>query len=181
MSRGQKPQANLAPNYEASRAAASRPSPYEERVGRMTNEVLDWAAAGDYRVKPKGIVFNFADPAERARRRALMANSRGQGVSAFGAEGNATVLALDKQHRDAENERDDAASYEQDVSQGVARAAGMAGDLAQMDNARRMGVLSSDAGLYGSFLQRPEKPRWWERLISNGQEGARTAAMAGGG
>jgi hypothetical protein len=177
MGRKQKPAAKVEANYNASRAAASQPSPYEERLGRMSQEVLDWAAKGDYRDRPKTIFTNFADPAARKRQREVLANTRGQGVGAMGAGANPTLLALDKQHQDDVFERDTAAQYEADTAQGVAQAAGLTGDLARMDQARRLGVLGSDASLYGAQLSKPEKPKWWERLLGGAANAG--AAFAG--
>lgn len=141
--------------------------------------MLDWSAKGDYRERPKGIFFNFADPAERRRRRELQANTRGQGVSALGAGANPTVLALDKSHRDAEAEAADAGQFEADVAAGVGKAAAVAGDLSKMDQARRMGILNTTAGLWGAELSRPKQPSWWERLLGGMQGNAEAAAAAG--
>lgn len=172
-------------NYTAALNTAQQESPYERRRREFNENILAFAESGDYR-NPTGamrVFFNFSDPAERKRRSDVLANTRGQGVSALGAGANPELLALDKQHRDAEFERDAAANYQSTLSRVVAGALDETGDLQRMDQARRLGVLGTTAGVHQSALGIPRRPSWWERLMGGAQQGAQTAgaAFAGGG
>lgn len=149
----------------------------------MATGVLDWSKKGDYRQPPPGIFFNFADPAARKQKRDLMFGARAQGASALGGA-DSTLLALDKQHRDDEWAADSARQHEADVSEGVGRAAAVTGDLAQLDQSRRMGILGTTAGLFNSQLERDSrKVSWWEKLMmgarANAESAAQSASMGG--
>lgn len=175
MSRKQKPEANVSKNYEASRAEAAKPSPYEERRKRMAMDTLDWIDGGDYRQPPKGVFVNFADPAARQRQRELVSNSRGAGVSAMGAGANPTLVALNKQHLDDQFERDSAENYQGQVAAASDRARAELGDLTETDARRRLSIMQSDAGLFSQKMQADaQRVPWWSRLLSGGGQ-----AMAG--
>lgn len=167
-------------HYTQALAQAQAESPYERRRRETAEGILDWAKSGDYRTPPAEarVFFNFADVAERKRRRDVLANTRGQGVSALGAGANPTLLALNKEHMDAELEEDAARDYQDTAARVVGAAAGDLGDLDSGDRARRMGVLGTTAGMKQTALGIPREKSWWEKLWASGQENARYAATA---
>ncbi len=169
-------------NYNSALTNAQAESPYERRRREINEAVTNWGASGDYREPPKEarVFFNFADAAARKKASDVLANSRGQGVSALGAGANPTVLALDKQHRDAQLEEDAAREYQDTAARVVGGASAELADLDAADRARRMGVLSTTAGMKSSAMHIPKEKSWWEKLWEAGQQGAQAAAMAGG-
>jgi hypothetical protein len=162
--------------YESALAQANQKSPLQTKLEDMASSTLDWASKGDYRDRPKNIFFDYYTPAMKKRQRELEFNAGGQGIFALG-QANPTQLALAKQNLNDEEAERDAAQYEQDVKQGVSQAGATAGDLAQLDQARRMGILGQTAGLYGTALGRPKQPSFWDRLLGGAQTAASTAAM----
>jgi hypothetical protein len=171
MGKGNKPKAPEV-NYNTALVEAKKPSPQEEALAKASMKTLEWADRGDFRNPREGGLFvNYADPAILHRNRELQSNAGAQGIYALGTP-DPNQLASVKQNQLAENEMMDAAQYESDIKEGVERAAGYAGDTARMDQARRMGVLGTTAGIYQN---EKDKPKWWQYLIS----GASTAAQTG--
>ena len=162
--------------YESALTQANQKSPLQTKLEGMAGDTLDWASKGDYTNRPKNIFFDYYTPAMKKRQRELTMNAGGQGIFALGTA-NPTQLAMAKQNLADEQAERDAAQYEQDVRQGVSAAGATAGDLAQMDQVRRLGVLGQTAGLYGTALGKPREPSWWEKLLGGAQQGAQTAAM----
>lgn len=166
-------------------AAVRSPSVGEQALTGQATGLLDWINKGDYTTRPKNLFFNYADPAERQRKRELMMNAGAQGVAALGQGANPNLLALNKQNLQDQFARDTAGQYESDVSQAGTRAAGMLGDVAGLENARELGTLGATTGMYGQSLgantQIAMKPRWWEILLNQAGQGAQAAAtmMAG--
>lgn len=162
--------------YNQTLSYAKEESPYERMRRERAERIKTFAESGDYR-NPTGelrLAFNFADPAERKRQSEILANTRGQGVSALGAGANPTLLALDKQHRDDVAERDTATNYQETLSRMVAGAYDDLGSLQGMDQAKRLGILGTTAGVYSST---PQKKPWWETLMGTvGQVGAGAAS-----
>jgi hypothetical protein len=155
-------------NYNTALTAAEAESPYDKRRREMNDSILDWGKSGDYRQPPDEakVFFNFADPAERKRQRDVLNNTRGQGVSALGAGANPTLLALNKQEMDAQQEEDAARNYQDTTARLVGGAAADNADMAGADTAKRMGVLNSTAGTYGQIYQaNAQRPRWWQSLL----------------
>ncbi|HEX8503717.1 MAG TPA: hypothetical protein VF659_24240 [Pyrinomonadaceae bacterium] len=164
-------------NYNAALTNAQAESPYEKRRRETAESIDKYVKSGDYRQPPNEakVFFNFADVAARQRQRGVLADSRGQGVSAMGAGANPTVLALDKQHRDAELEEDAAREYQTTLSKVAASAAGELGDLDAADRARRLSVLGTTAGMKSSMYQADAQRRnWWDSLLG-------AAGQIGGG
>lgn len=157
-------------NYTTALATAKEESPYEKRRREINEAVMGWAQRGDYTQPPNEakVFFNFADVARHKKESDVLANSRGQGVSALGAGANPTVLALDKQHRDAEFEDEAARNYQDTAARVVGGAAGELGDLDAADRARRMGILSTTAGMKSSAQNMKKEPSWWEKLLDYG-------------
>ena len=179
MSKGQQPLPAppiVSSGYESALNAANQKSPLQSQLEGMAGDTLNWAAKGDYRDRPKNIFFDYYSPAMKKRQRELTANAGGQGIFALGTA-NPTQLASMKQNLADEQAETDAAQYEQDVRQGVSAAGATAGDLAQLDQARRLGVLGQTAGLYGAALSKPRQPSWWERLLGGAQQAAGSVAM----
>lgn len=170
-------------NYNAALTTAQTESPYEKRRRETAEAISNWAKSGDYRTPPKeaSVFFNFADPAERARQRAVLSNSRGQGVGALGAGANPTLLALNKEHMDAELEADAGREYQDTAARVVGAASGELADLDTADRARRMGVLGVSSGMKQAALSIPKEKSWFEKLMDYGMSGARTAATGGMG
>jgi hypothetical protein len=168
-------------NYNAALQTAQAESPYDKRRREINESILDWSKGGDYRQPPSEakVFFNFADVAARQKARDVLANSRGQGVSAMGAGANPTVVALDKQHRDAQLEEEAAREYQDTAARVVGGAAGELGDMAALDQAKRMGVLSTTAGMKQSAMHIPKQKSWWEKLWDINQQAGQAAAAAG--
>lgn len=130
---------------------------------------MDWIKKGDYTTRPKNLFFNYADPAARARKRELMMNSAPQGIAALGMGAtNPNLLAMNRQNLNDEWARDEAGQYEQDVSQAGARAAGMLGDVAGLENQREGLALGATSGIYNNKMNQPS---WWEKLLGYGRAG----------
>lgn len=173
---GSKKQKTEATQYNSALAAANTKSPLQMELEGQAQGTLDWIKKGDYRQRPKNIFFNLFDPSELRRHRELVSRAGGQGTVALGA-GNPTALALDKQNRDDENAASDSQQYEADVAGAGQRAAALGGDMAGMDQARRLAILNTTAGVYAN---RSNQPQWWERLLqTGGQVGAGLASNPG--
>jgi len=158
--------------YNAALTAAQQRSPEEQLLSDQATGVLNWAKAGDYRQAPRGVFFNRMPVAQRQRQREMISNAASLGTSALG-QPNANLLALDKANRDAEFDRDQAAQYEGDVANAVAGATGMAGNLAQADQNRRMGILGQTGNMFSTIYQTNNQPQqkktpWWQSLLSGG-------------
>lgn len=162
--------------YKAAMAAAQRKSPEEEELSRQAMETLGWARGGDYRSPPKNIFYNFADPAERKRQMELIAGAGARGTAALGTP-NSTALMLDKHHRDAVFDEDQAANYQENVSRAIGNATGLAGGLAQQDQARRDNVLGVSSSMGGQALQYQlrDKPKWWQTFLNSFGQGLGSA------
>ena len=168
-------------DYREDRAVVKTPTPYEQRRERFNKEVTDFAESGDYR-NPTGamrVFMNFADPAEQKRLSDLHANTRGQGVSAFGAGANPTLLALDKQHRDAQHEEATARNYQNTLSSVVGGAYEEAGELQSAADAKNLSLAGMSAGRLSQERQlRESRPRWWQTLMGTATRGAQAYAAA---
>ena len=153
--------------WMASLNQANQPSQYETMLGGQATGVLDWAKKGDFSSAPTGVFFNMVDPAVRQRQRELTMGAGAQGSAASGGA-NPTALALDKQNRADEFAEDSAANYQQNVSNAIGSAAGVAGDLAGIDQSRRMGILNSTAGMAGKGVdyQFRQKTPWWKSALA---------------
>jgi len=181
MGKNNKPQAEQPrQDYSAALAQANAPSPVQSKLQTMAMGDLDWLEKGDYR-DPKGHIFmNFADPAMRKRQRELSYNQKGQGIFGLaGRSANPTALGLAKQNLSAHDAEDDARQYEQNIREGSQRAFATAGDLASMEQARRLGVLGITAGPYQTQLGKPKEPSWFDRLLQGASSAAAGAAAAG--
>lgn len=184
MGSGNKERRESQTQYNQALTTAQAESPYERRRREINESITNWGKSGDYRTPPSEakVFFNFADPAERRRQQDALANTRGQGVSALGAGANPTLLALDKQHRDAVSEEDAARNYQQTAAAVVGGASGELADLDAADRARRMGVLSTTAGTYNTQVAN-RQPSWWQKMLLSGyynaERGAGTAGAAG--
>jgi hypothetical protein len=167
-------------NYNQALTTAQTESPYERRRRETNEAITDWGKSGDYRQPPDEakVFFNFADPAMRKRQRDVLNNSRGQGVSALGAGANPTLLALNKEHMDAELEEDSAREYQDTAARVVGGASGELADLDAADRARRMGVLGATSGVYNNQNANRGTP-WWQQLMNNAAQGAGAAATGG--
>ena len=169
-------------DYQADRAVVKTPTPYEQRRERLNKEVIDFAERGDFRNPTGGmrVFMNFANPAEQKRLSDLNANTRGQGVAAFGAGANPTLLALDKQHRDAQHEQETARDYQNTLSSVVGGAYEEAGDLQSAADAKNLNLAGMSAARLSQERQlRETRPRWWQTLMANAQAGAQAAATGG--
>lgn len=165
-------------DYGAALTSANTPSPIQSQLQTIASNDLTTLGKGDYTNLPKDVFFNFADPAQRARQRELSYNQKGQGVFGLGNQAaNPTALGLAKQNIAAHDAQDDATAYEGGVREAANRAFMTAGDVANMDQARKLGILGITSGPYQTQLN---KPAWWETLIKGAQAGAGAAAGAGG-
>ena len=173
MSKKQKPD----PYKEQAKSLAiiDKPSAGEAALTSEATGLLDWIKGGDYTTRPKNLFFNYADPAQRQRQRERIMNAGSQGVFALGAP-DPNLLALNKQNLNDEWARDTAGQYESDVSQAGIRAAGELGDVAQLENARKLGRLGATTSGYNTKLA---KPSWWQILLGQAGQGAQAAATYG--
>ena len=172
MSKKQKPDPYK--EQAASLAGIDKPGVGETALTGEATGLLDWIHKGDYTTRPKNLFFNYADPAQRARQRETMMNAGSQGVYALGAP-SPNLLALNKQNLNDQWAQDMAGQYESDVSQAGIRASGALGDVAGMENARKLGRLGATTSGYNTQLN---KPSWWQQLLNNAAQGAGAAAMA---
>ncbi|MBC7928992.1 MAG: hypothetical protein H7Z38_00300, partial [Rubrivivax sp.] len=161
-------------NYNNALTGATTESLYEKRRREFNDGILNWADSGDYREPPKGAraFYNFANVAEHKKKLDVLANTRGAGVSALGAGANPTLLALDKEHRDAEFEETAARDYQDTTSQIVRGAMSDNADMQNLDQSKRLNILGSTSGVYSSALSKPKQPAWWEKLIGGASAGA---------
>jgi hypothetical protein len=174
-----KPEAAANANYTTALTEAKTISPYEQRRADFDNSVLDWANSGDYRQPPKEarVFFNFFDPAERRRHAEMEMGAGAQGNAALGGA-SPTALALDRQNRLDESAEDAAKGYQETAAGLVSGALSDEGDLSRLDQTRRLGVLGATQSVYQNERSRPEKPKWWQRLMSGFASGAGAAATA---
>lgn len=170
-------------NYNAALTTAQTESPYERRRREVNESIMNAVKGGDYRNPPNEakIFFNHADLNERRRQRDTLANSRGQGVSALGAGANPNLLALDKEHRDAELEEDVSREYQDTWARVAGGASAELADLDGADRARRMGILNTSASMKQAALGIPRQKSWWEKIFDAGAQTASSAAAAAGG
>jgi hypothetical protein len=169
-------------NYNAALTTAQAESPYDKRRREMNDSILNWSKGGDYRQAPDDIkvFYNFADVGRHKRDSEVLANTRGQGVSALGAGANPTLLALDKEHRDAQFEEEAARNYQDTTARLVGGVAADNADMAGLDQAKRLSILGTTAGNYNTQLAN-RQPGWWDKIFGSMQQGAQTAASAFGG
>lgn len=121
------------------------------------------------------------EPSMRQRQRSQIMGAKGQGVAGLGAP-DPNLIALQKNNIAAHQAEDDAGQYEQDVSQGVGRAAGLAGDLSQMDQSRKLGVLGATSNIYGNAQRIAASQRpWWQTLLGGVASGASMGLAGRGG
>jgi hypothetical protein len=173
MGKGNKPKAPEV-NYNTALTEAKKPSPQEDALGKASLKTLEWADRGDYRdPRAGGLFVNYANPAILKRNRALQTNAGGQGIFAMGTP-DVNYLASLKENQAAEDAETDAAQYESDIREGVARAAGVAGDVAGMDTSRKMNILGTTSSIYS---QDKSKPKWWEYMLG-GAMSAGSAALS---
>lgn len=159
----------------ASLAAVRTPSVGESALTNEATSLMDWIKKGDYTQRPKNLFFNYADPAARNRKRELMMNSRPQGIAALGyGSANPNLLMLNRQNLNDEWARDEAAQYESDVAGAQARATGILGNVAGLENQREGMALGATSGAYNTTLG---KPKWWEILLGQAGQGAMAGAM----
>lgn len=165
--------------YQGALSDAKTASPVQSKLQTMALNDLDTLGKGDYTNLPKDVFFNFADPAQRARQRSLSYNQKGQGVFGLGNQAaNPTALGLAKQNIAAHDAQDDATTYEGGVKEAANRAFLSAGDLANMDQARKLGILGITSGPY---QQQVNKPSWFDRILQGASAGAGAFAGASGG
>ncbi|HEX8071055.1 MAG TPA: hypothetical protein VF546_13955 [Pyrinomonadaceae bacterium] len=172
MGHGNNERAQTQQQYNQAYTNANTESQYEKMRRERAERFNAFAAGGDYRQLPNEfkVFTNWADPAERKARLSVLANTRGQGVSALGAGANPTVLALDKEHRDDIAERDQALSYQTTLSDLARLNYGEQADLQSADTARRLNILGVTAERANQVGNRP---RWWQTLLqAGGQAGA---------
>lgn len=166
-------------DYSAALQSANTPSPIQSQLQTMASNDLSQLGKGDYTNLPKDVLWNFADPAQRARQRELSYNQKGQGVFGLGNQAaNPTALGLAKQNIAAHDAQDDATAYEGGVKDAANRAFMTAGDLANMDQARKLGILNVTSGPYQSQIN---KPGWFDKILSGFNTGSNAAAAAAGG
>lgn len=150
------------------------PSVGESALTSEATGLMDAIHSGDYTKRPKNVFFNFADPAQRDNARRMQMNAGGQGVYGLGSP-DVNLLAMEKQNLDDQWARDTAGQYEQDWSQAGVRAAGALGDVAGMENSRKLARLGATTGAYNAQVN---KPSWWQILLQQAGQGAQAAAMA---
>jgi hypothetical protein len=102
-------------------------------------------------------------------------NAGYQGISALGKP-NANLLALNRENMNNQWAEDTAGQYEQDWAQAGTRAAGMLGDVAGLENARKIARLGATSGTLNTTIS---KPKWWEILLGQAGQGAQAAATYG--
>lgn len=165
-------------DYTAALTQANQPNPAQSKLQEMSLNDLNFYSAGDYR-NPKGhLMLNYADPSFRARQRELEMTGKPQGIYGLaGKSANPTALAIARENINAHNAEDDARQYEQDIKEGFAQAYGTAGDAANMEQARRLGILGITSGPYQAQLSRPKSPNWFSQLLGGA---AAAAPMAFG-
>lgn len=180
MGGGNRERAQAQTNYNQAQSAATTESSFERRRREINESILNAVKSGDYRNPPNEakVFFNPATVADRKRQRDVLNNTRGQGVGALGAGANPTLLALNKEHMDAELEEDSARQYQDTWARVAGGAASELADLDAADRARRMGVLSSAAGVYNQQTASRGTP-WWQQLMNNAAQGAGAAATGG--
>lgn len=172
MGKGNKPKPET--QYNTALVEAKKPSAAEEALTKSALKTLQWAEGGDFTNPREGGLFvNYADPAIARRNRELQTNAGGQGIFALG-QADPNYLATVRANRMAEDEATDAAQYEGDIKEGISRAAGVAGDVAGMDIARKQNILGTTSGVYQS---KQNQPKWWQYLISGAQSGLSAAGI----
>jgi hypothetical protein len=178
MSKKQNPTPQIVNNYTADRSAAQTPSAAEQALSDRNKSIIDWSKSGDYRQGPKGVFFNFTDPALRQEQRKLQANSSAGGIFDLGGGGNSSLVDLNKQNIDDQFERDQAENYQNQVAGTVDSAYGSEGQLMNTDLQRKLGILGGSTSLYGQDLNRlaQQKP-WWQTLMQ-GAAGAGAAYLS---
>lgn len=140
---------------------ANQHSPVEDAISGDALSTLNWARQGDYRNPPKNAFFSFEMPAMRKKRRDLMTNAGNLGVSALGSLGGGAEKLI-KSNDDANFAQDEAANYQNNIASAFGNARQAGTDLAAMDQQRRMGVLSTTAGLASNAQN---QPKWWQSLL----------------
>jgi hypothetical protein len=168
--------------YNTALTSATAESPYEAARRQRNERGTALIRSGDYRALASDpefkVFYNFADPAERAKRRGVLANTRGQGVSAMGAGANPTLLALDKEHRDAESEEDAARDFQDTTGRIAGNIYGETADLQTADAAKKANILGVTASRATADANRP---KWWQQLLGlGGQAGAAFAGSPAG-
>ncbi|MDQ3821219.1 MAG: hypothetical protein M3362_26550 [Acidobacteriota bacterium] len=165
MSKKQQPNPTIVNNYAQDRTAAQTVSPYEQAVSDRNNAIIKWGQAGDYRQPPKGVFFDFTNPAYNNEKRQLLDKTGGQGILALGGGGDASLLAMNKQNLDDQFARDTAENYQHQVQGAIEGAYGNEGKLMDSDLQRRLSIYGTSAGLYNSELgrvaQANSRPSWW--------------------
>lgn len=140
---------------------ANQHSPIEDAISGQALDTINWAKKGDYRNPPKNLFFDFEQPAVRQKRRELMTNAGDLGVSALGHLGGGAEKLI-KSNDNLNFAQDEAANYQNNIRNAFSNASMAGKDLASMDQSRRMGLLSTTAGLAQSQQQ---QPKWWQSLL----------------
>ena len=177
MSTKNKPDPIATQSYQSSLAQANAPNKHADVLHQQAMNVIDAANSGDYTKRPKSIFFNMADPAQRQRQRSMISGAKGQGVAGLGGA-DPNLIALNKENVAAHQAEDDAGQYEQDWKEATGAAGAQEGDLAALEQSRRLGVLGSGTSLYGTALANRTTPLWVQ-LMNSAARGAGSAATMG--
>lgn len=150
--------------YDAQLAALNTPDPLTQNLRSQAQNVLSAAESGDYRQAPKGIFFDFVDPAMRKRQRDLSMNVGAQGISAIGTP-NSTLLSLSRQNLDDEFDRDQAANYQQNWKSAVGNAQAVAGNLGSQELQKKVNILGLTANQLGQ-----SQDAWYQMAVKKANQ-----------
>lgn len=158
----------LQQNFAASQQAAATESPYLHQLGVDATDFLNQVKSGDLRNVKLGSYFNMDSLANQQKMRGMLSDSHATGQAALGGQGNATLLALDKQNRNDEFQHDYANEFQNAIQQGVGSANQTLAALGEAEQSRRTGSASNSAGLFGTAFSalsnKPKSP--WSSILS---------------
>lgn len=158
--------------------AAKTPAPVQTELQDQALKTLKWYGKGDFTNPHEGGIFtNLMDPAMLHRNSELASNEMGQGIEGLGTP-DPNYLATVKENRAAHQDEVNAGQYENDLRQGIGAATGVAEDMSNLDEQTRNAILSSQTSSYNTQLSKPEKPAWWQYLLSAGAQAAGPIAEA---
>lgn len=130
----------------------------------LTNEALagaDWLKKGEFSSLPKGMFFDFQNPAEQMKQYQKYANVSADGTYALGdgsgsTEGRSAAQGLQSKYLKDKFARDASQNYQNNITGAANNIRGALGGAANASAQNSQQVISALSGLYGSpALNRP--------------------------